>query len=249
MMNICRTLQKIPRVITQSNNRQLCIQRCHHSNLSNYTKTPSTNGGYKTGLLLLTSGLIGGSAIYFKDEIFGDNDFSGSEIRFLKSVGFQKEYFYHGFLGSGLYNWRSESLLEKYNNLFREHINKLNENQTKELCEECVKFDPSSIASIRPEFVTYDLLILMSETTYLHYGDQKFFDFAGYDRQFIAKMTYNEFMEYYEMHCQNFSVDKSHDIVIREYAREIFPVITPVIHFETYMAKHRSLKDIGADLP
>lgn len=45
-----------------------------------------------------------GSTCYFKDEIFGDEDLTGAEIRAIKSIGFRKEYFYQlGPLG-GLYN-------------------------------------------------------------------------------------------------------------------------------------------------
>lgn len=245
---LCNAVRLTTQIARRQQNPNLINQR-FYSNKCNQESTAQP----RKSMLPLIGATVGcatlGTIIYYKDEIFGDDDLTGAEIRYLKSIGFEKEYFY-----DGLYNWRNYEPIRLYGNRINDLNKKLSSTeQTYDLCLEAVRFNPKAITIIKPEFITVELLKEMSNTSYLVFGDSSFIEFSGYDLQYVTKMTFDVFEHYYDLHCERFNVDESTKTKILAEAKNIFRAWGQSDHrdvdFEVYMAKNKTLKAIGIDYP
>lgn len=115
-----------------------------------------------------------------------------------------------------------------------------------ENCVNSVKFDPTLIRAIRPEFITKPLIDEISQTLYLDYGEDGFYEFAGYDIQEVRYLGYYTFKKYYEEQCKKYNVSPSKEIL--NYAKEKLTK-TFCMKFEKYMAENKTMKHIGVDYP
>lgn len=181
--------------------------------LSNYKKTVSTT-------VCIGLGLGYAYACGYADDIFGDDTFTGEEIRYLKSLGFKKR------CTKSFCQWQPTDSHLIFKKLNDEYIDKINNATTDDechvACQEALQFNPFLLPYVDSRFINEDMLDNARSSMYPYRN----FDIdENHNGVFMTSMSREIMLALFESYCHTHTMDDDKKNRLVEYVEKA-PTLT-----------------------